>query len=78
MTGYFKPLWNFKFEKSSIGWWLKSNKKKVIDEHVLILDWWNLKYFIGQLSKLNFFVPCKLYGRKFLRIVEIENFQKRK
>ena len=58
MTRYFKPLWNFKFEKSSIGWWLKSNKKKVIDEHVLILDWWNLKYFIGQLSKLNFFVSC--------------------
>ena len=43
-----------------------------------ILDWGNSKYFIGQLSELNFFVSCQLYDRKFLRIIEIENFQKRK
>ena len=45
---------------------------------MLILDWRNSKYFVGQLSELNFFVPRQLYGRKFLRIVEIENFRKRK
>ena len=26
MTGYFRSCWNFKFEKSSIGQWLKSQK----------------------------------------------------
>ena len=51
MTGYFRSRQNFQFEKSSFGWWLKS-KKKMIGEHMLILDWWNSKYFVDQLDEL--------------------------
>ena len=35
MIEYFRPRWNFKFEKSSIRRWLKVKKK--IGEHVSIL-----------------------------------------
>ena len=30
----------------------KKKKKKVIGEHMLILDWWNSKYFVDQLDEL--------------------------
>ena len=50
----------------------------MIGKHVSILDWQNSKYFFDQLNELNFFVSCQLYGRKFIRIVEIENFWKQK
>ena len=34
------------------GWKVKKKKKKVIGEHMLILDWQNSKYFVGQLSEM--------------------------
>ena len=54
MTEYFRSRQNFQFEKSFFEWWLKSKKKKqkVIGEHMLILDWQNSKYFVGQLGEL--------------------------
>ena len=36
------------------------------------------KIFYWSIKRVEFFVSRQLYGRKFIRIVEIENFQKRK
>ena len=59
MTEYFRPHWNFKFEKSSIRRWLKVKKK--IGEHMSILYWRNSKYFIGQFNELNFCTTSTLW-----------------
>ena len=54
---FFRSRQDFQFEKSSFECWLKSKKKKkVIGEYVLILDWRNSKYFVGQLSEMKFCV----------------------
>ena len=81
MVGYFRPRQNFKFEKSSIGRWLKS-EKKIKNKN----DWrTSVKFglarfeiFYWSIKRVEFFVPRQLYGRKFLRIVEIEFFFKTK
>ena len=81
MAGYFRPCQNFKFEKSSIGRWLKS-KNKIKNKN----DWrTSVKFglarfeiFYWSIKRVEFFVPRQLYGRKFLRIVEIEFFLKQK
>ena len=41
-------------------------KKKVIGEHVLILDLRNSKYFVGQLSELNFLCHISFMVENFL------------
>ena len=57
------------------GWKEKKKKKQFVN--TLILNWRNLKDFIGQPSELNF-VSCQLYSRKFIRIIEIEIYRKMK
>ena len=41
----------------------------MIGEHMLILDWRNSKYFVGQLSEMKFLCHV-LYSRKFIRIIK--------
>ena len=52
MTGYFMSHEHFYFEKSYFELWLKKSKRKVSKEHVLVLDWWNSVYYVGQLGEL--------------------------
>ena len=81
MAGYFRPCQNFKFEKSSIGRWLKSkNKIKNINDWRTSVKFGLARFeiFYWSIKRVEFFVSCQLYGRKFLRIVEIEFFFKTK
>lgn len=64
MIGYFRPRWNFKFEKFSIGWWLKSQKS---DWRIRInFGFTEFEIFYWPIKQVEFFVSRQLYDRNFL------------
>ena len=64
MTGYFLPRW--KFKKKSV-WRTRVNFGLV-----------KFELFCWSMRRVENFVPRQPYGRKFIRILEIGNFKKRK
>ena len=50
----------------------------MIGEHVLILDWWNSKYFVGQLGEFKFLHHISLIVENFLGSQKLKIFKNEK
>ena len=75
MTGYFRSRWNFKFENSYFLQWLKSQKGNWRTR----VNFGLMKFerFYWSIKRVEFYTTLT-FSRKFLRIVEIKNFQKKR